>query len=651
MALRRWIIEKLGGTLKAPALPTGPTARRQDMPEALGLALQKLAVKDPQLARAAAEEVVQRAAAAEALARAAAKPRSVWARARLALGTAVLAGLAHVIPGVGEVPTLTVQEALGGSLLGDRGTLTQNEDIGFRPISERAYGKRTRDLTILSHREMVNVALWLYSSNALAEWLVDTPVALVLGEEIGYTPAINTGLAKDDPNAPEEAKTADGAAKLMARIRTALDKFWYHPAHNIAERAPEYARTFLVTGHLVLPVTFVNATDGCPQIDLVDAFQITGVNPRNGSAIVPGLVRFTPMDAGAISATEQAYAVLQQDVEGYLRPKPPVTKDSDARTPGVMELADLDVPDGIRVIGQALYFRNNKLLNSMRGISYLMPIADWLDALDSFTWAMLDRARLRNNIVWYLKFTGSGSDENLKSEVDKLLGVLQSRNGSVYASNKQIDLTALNAQLGASDSVEIGQMILTHILGSKGFPESWYSKGSGTNRATAGEQTDVAYKTLAALQARLRGIFRTLLHMAYDSMQAKQPAVLPDRVKSPWLTIEPNMPMLKERDMSRLAAAVAQLVPSLETAIASKLLSTETARRITLDVLGQVTAGAYEADEEAQKIDEEEDQAAQADAGAAASRAKAALEDPLNAIDAGGKVPPPQPVQVDTVPV
>jgi hypothetical protein len=592
--LRRLLVQALGGTLAGP---------ESDLPEQSPKPSAVTAAPPPS--------------------------RSLAARVRAAIGSAFLAGFALVTPQTQRA--VRIAEALGGSLLGDRGTVNQNEDIGFRPISERAGGKRTRDLTIISHREMINVALYLYGSNALAEWLVDMPVSLVVGQEIGYTIAI----AADKAVAAGKLDTPEEAAELTSRIREILDKFWYHPAHNVSEKAPEYARTFLVTGHLVLPITAVNEVDGTPQFDLVDASQITGVNPAGfgtgqQSAIVPGWVRFTPIDAGAVSAAEKAYKVLQQNPDGLFVPEAPGADGA---------LANMEGPEGAKVVGECLYFRYNKLLNSMRGVSYLTPVADWVDALDQFTWATLDRAKLRNAIVWHLQLQNVSDPEKLKEQTEKLMTALV-KPGSVYTTNEQTTLEAKNANLGAAESVELGRMILTHILGSKGFPESWFSHGGGTNRATAGVQTDVAYKALLGLQMRFRSIFRAMLWTAYDSAQAKQPGALPKRTESPWLTLEPIMPVVQERDVSRLAASCAQMAAGLEAAIAANLISERTGRRTFLDLMGQMTGGAYELDEEEAQI-ETEKQDAQDDAAAKAQDAyKQALAGADPPGDGGGVVDP-----------
>lgn len=471
-------------------------------------------------------------------------------------------------------------EALGGSLLGDQsGADSDRELIGFRPISQTS-GKKLRDLNMQSHADMLNIALYIYNSKPIGRFLVDMPVSLVVGQELGYSVAIN----------PETADiTPDAARKQADAIRKVLDKFWYHPAHNIGDKAPEYAITYLVTGHLVLPITAVNEVDGSPQFDLIDAAQIAGVDPLNGSAIVPGVVRFKANDR--MAQKELAYIVLQHNEDGLMIPQAPEQVQ-----------AGEGIPAGVELKGECLYFRYNALLNSMRGVSYLADVADWIDALDQFTWTILDRAKLGNAIVFHLKLQGL-TEPKLTEEVNRLTAALVSP-GSVYGSNGEVELSAVTANVGDL-TISLGRMILTHILGAKGIPESWYSNGGDANRATAGEQTDVAYKHLIALQTRLRAIYRTMLWVAYDSAQAKQPAVFPKRTESPWLTLEPNMPIVQERDLSRLAAAAAQVSTGLEGAIAAKLISEKSSRRTFLDILGQCTGGAFELDIEEQQIESE----------------------------------------------
>ncbi len=509
-----------------------------------------------------------------------------------------------------------IVEALGGSLLGDVGAAGNDDNRrDWRPLSAKGTSGILRDLTILSQQEMIKVALYLYGTKALAKWLVNMPVSLCVGNELSYSVAIDHEKAKIDPQKARDTQDA---------IRKVLDRFWYHPAHNISEKAPEYARTFLVTGHLVHPITTVNSTLGTPQLDLVDAAQITDVlpyrNPVTGlsSSIIPQIVQFEAAN-GPGNTEKRGLVIVQANPDGLLLPDEAPELIVDPRLAG-----------DVKIVGQCLYFRNNELLNSMRGTSYLADVGDWIDALDQFAWVSLDRARLRNSIVWLLKLQGR-NETQIAAEVDKLAKLISQPN-SIYGGNEQTDLTANSPDLGAAETVELGRMILTYVLGAKGFPESWYSQGGNANRATAGEQTDVAYKALAAMQSRFRGIFRTMLWLAYDLAASKQ-NTLPKRNESPWLTVEPQLPVIQERDVSAMAGAVGAMVTGLEGAVAAELLSKTTAQELFLSMMvNKVLGGGYSLDEEQARIEgesEEREKKAQEIANRmAGSRLGDALDDP-----------------------
>jgi hypothetical protein len=486
-------------------------------------------------------------------------------------------------------------EALGGSLLGDVGLSgdTDSELRGFRTITDRV---QTRDLSQLSHEQMVKLALYLYSSNNLAKWLVNTPVGLTVGKSIGYSIDIDLEMAAamGSSGAPT---TPEAARRLSNEIRGWLDMFWRHPSHDVEGRADLYAKTFLVTGHLVLPVARVNPINGVPQLDLIDAGQVKGVAPFEGSAMQPGAVIYTPVGFGE----ERSVDVIRPNIDGALLP-----------------LAPND-----RGLAGCLYFANTSLLNSLRGVSYLMDVADWIDALDQGTWTSLDRAKLRNAIVWHLVVEGADSEQKVTAEVTKLVNALVNP-GNVYGSNERVKLEARSSNITAGDTVELHTLIRNHILGSKSMPEVWFGEGGNANRSTASEQTDVAYKALGEIQQGFRRIFRTLLWFGYDSIQARQPR-LPFRPDAPWLRIEPDLPTVQERDISRAATALVQLEATLESAVASEFISRQSAREAFLSMAGKLAGREFELDKELERIDGERAAREEEQEREANARARAAL--------------------------
>jgi hypothetical protein len=462
-----------------------------------------------------------------------------------------------------------IVEALGGSLLGSTASSSSDNDAGWRPITARAREGMTRDLDPLSQDRMLKVALYLYGSNPLAKFLINKPVGLCVGRSLGYSVTIDA----EGANLTPEAAKAKAAA-----IRAVLDPFWNHPAMAIGAKPQRHAKTYLVTGHLVYPAIAVNSVSGAPQFDFVDAGQISGVDPAPNSSIVPATVRYRPQGS---DSQERSLSIVQADAEGFMLPEPP----------------ENDRPKS------CLYFAHGDLLNSLRGQSVLMAVADWLDGLDQFTWTALDRAKIRNSLVYHLTVKGA-QEAKLKDEVAKLAGALVNP-GGIYASNEDITLEPKSSNIEEGDLTGIGRFILVHILGSQGIPESWYGSGGETNRATASDQTDVTFKTLLELQDELRDIYRTLLWCAYDSIQAKQPGRYPPRPASPWLSIEPTLPQVQERDVTRLATSLGQLVSALGDAVESRIVSRKTTRGAVLGLVSKLTGQPVEFDEEVRQIETE----------------------------------------------
>jgi hypothetical protein len=453
-------------------------------------------------------------------------------------------------------------ESLGGSALGGFGAYGGGDDKeldGFRRITDRA---KTRDLDILSHARMVRLAHYLYASNPMARWLVDQPVSMIVSPELDFTVDVVPDLA----GVPQEK-----AKELEREIRRNLLRFWQHPTHNLQGRALEYATTYLVSGSLLMPIASENAVDGVPQLDLVDAEQITGVRPLKGSSLNPEFVSVAGLGGNTSSVPVEV-----------------VRADGDGRFSGASDPAK----------PRAFYFRFSLVVNSLLGRSYLMDVADWLDGQDQFLFSGLDRGKLRNNHVWDLEIQGANAQD--AKDQAKLLAQSLAGPGGIYAHNEKIKLEAQTPNLGAAETADFAKLYRTHVLGSKSMPESWYGSG-GSSKATAGDQTDVTYKTLQGLQSRIRPVFETPLQYAYDRLQTLQEgAGFPIRSGGA-VKISVNMPPITERDAARVGAVIQNVESALELAVAAEFVSRSTARRVFLAAISKLGVDANP-DEERQQI-------------------------------------------------
>lgn len=495
-----------------------------------------------------------------------------------------------------------IREAIGGPTIGAAGVGSDNVDgnePGWRKLSG---GKGTRDFQIADHAKMVTIAHWLYAMNCQARMFVDTQVLMVMGKRMGYTLAFD---AEALSMTPEEAKA------LAAEARTFLDPFWRHPVHDIEGRAREYATTYLVTGDLLLPVVDANPVSGQPSLDIIDAELIESVRPLGASSMAPGTVM--------VRAGESAELLPFEVLRG--RPKD-----------GLFDPTEI----GDQAPKVAFYFRHNAVLNSMLGRSEYLDTADWFDTADQYLFSVGDRGLLRNSMVWDVTVQG-GTPTTVKEERNEFVKAIAKGTGQVYAHNDKISVEAKSASIEATESADMARLFRTQVLGARNIPESWYSSGGETNRATAGEQGDVTMRRLIGLQEELKDIFETLLRYAYDQLAWKQKGKFPSRAKG-GVRIEVVLPPVQEKDATRAAATMASLEASLEAAIEAELVSRKTARAAFLTVLGKVHGQDVDLDAEVAEIEAEKAARDTARAEKAQSDALAAYQQGL---DAAGQQDPP----------
>lgn len=479
-----------------------------------------------------------------------------------------------------------VMEGLSGTALGDWGTGGDPQLSGYTRLSGRnKSGKLLRDLTPMSQEQQTQVSHFLYATNPLAGWLIDQRTDLLIPGEVGYS-------IEFDPlklgTTPKKAKD------LAAQAKDELDKFWEHAAHDIRFRGPEYLVTYMVSGELCIMIANENEVTGVPELDYIDSQLITDVEPLGGSSMVPGRVLIKKPG----ETTGKPFDVVRYD------------------------------PEAERLVGQCFYSRNARILNAMRGRSELLRPADFLDSFDQYLFAQIDRAILQNNIVWRLKLEGA-TDGQIKERI-KDLRVELGKPGGIFGHNEKGELVAEAPQLAAGDAGELIRMLGNHIRGSKSMPESWYAEGGNANRATAGDQTDVAYKSLEAWQTVAKRIFNPMLWYAYDNLQELQEGAGYPKRSEGGVKLTVDLAPVRERDMARGAETAAKTEAALELAVDARFISRKTARRIFLQVVEKITGSNIDPDDEEAAIQADEDEQAKQDQQRANDLARAAAEKALS---------------------
>jgi hypothetical protein len=388
--------------------------------------------------------------------------------------------------------------------------------------------------------------------------------------------------------------------------------------------------TLLVDGSLCLQVVDHNPYNGLPHLDFIDSMQVYAVRRAPKSAMTPGEVDLVM--AGGTDA--EPYLVAQVDPSTRL-----YSGDWEAaeRSPDEASIGNR------KLSGQVMYWRYSRIPNSLRGRSYLMRPADWIDAVNQFGWTAIDRARLLNSLLWDVTMKGATA-EQCKKRLNEIMANPPTVPNTVQVHNDGETWDAKTADLKSSETEIMLRATRARVLGGRGIPEGWFAEGGHSTRATLSEQSPVAIMALKALQQIARRVCQVPLNYAYDC--AQKAAGLPLRVATAGeggyiqVTLEPELPPLESPTKENLGADLKALSDAMIALTSEALLSTETARHVVALAISAKTSVQIDADEEFEKIDSE---AEQREEDKAKEQAELAQKLYLASMAKGGVAAPPKP--------
>lgn len=326
-------------------------------------------------------------------------------------------------------------------------------------------------------------------------------------------------------------------------------KVWSHPINRLGDRARELHNALALNGELVLPVA-VNDVTGVPTIGFIDPYQIERVDSRPDNVLVP---EFVVLKRTPDQTENTRIKVIQEN---------PLT--------GKLE-------------GECFYFAINKLPNSSRGRSDFLPLADWLDLFDQYMFAEVERVRLLSAFVWDLTIN-DGTPDNIAKRLGEI-GTPQS--GSVFGHNQSETLTPQSPALNATDRSETAKLLTIHIAGSLGMPITWFG-WPDSNRATIEGQNDVAMKTPAARQKEFGGLLNQIIRFGIEQQRGLNPVLFKNLTAD---TFGVTMPEIAAKDISRVGAAIAQVIAGFDTALNNRTISRRVATVVTLAITKHLGSG------------------------------------------------------------
>ena len=331
------------------------------------------------------------------------------------------------------------------------------DDHEWRALATR----KPDELPEAVHAEILKIVRHLWRSNPLAKNMVELMASFVIGE--GVT------VSSQHP----------GAQK-------AIDRLWNDPTKRWDVFLHKWIRNLGLYGELFWPV-FVNPVSGQVRMgsllpwDVLDVATHPEDWERATYVIRKGAAGMNPTAYKVVALDEEPESATFGRFVGQTGNDPETVKYGDGE---------------VAVVGSILYFAVNNM--DLRGLSDLASATDWLDALNMFLFARVDRAQLTQSFVWDVEF--EQLDESQIEAQMKKINDNPPKPGTVLGHNSKTHWTAISPDLKANDAMVEARSIKQMIFSSVGHPEHWYSEGDNANRATAAEMNEPPMKILKMRQ-------------------------------------------------------------------------------------------------------------------------------------------------------
>lgn len=486
-----------------------------------------------------------------------------------------------------------VSALLGKSMQLTAALFSVDEDEGWRALGRNPGASQWANINQLNYRDMLKAAHFLAQRNPLAKRITQLFSDMTIGDGVQY----------------QVGKNATPALKDF------VDEWWR--SNDMENRLGRLGEAVSRTGERVIPAQEDEIT-GMVRLGFIDPEHVTSVRYIPGTDMPEKLIR-----VGAPGETEEARTLRV-----------------------IHEEHDPDTGE-VSLQGDVFWWAINRSEGQERGYSDLLATADWLDTLDEFMFASLDRARIANSVVWDVTLNGKSEDEI--AQFARKNGTPPAPN-SVRFHNENVTWDPKAPELGAFEAHREQRTIKEHIVGNYGFALSWFGSGEDANLATANTMQMPALKML---RARRRYLFNELEKMITFAVQraAAKGKLSPQDAASMELTLQ--APELEDSKIGAVAAAIQQLVASLALAVQNGWISTDVAKRGLAMLFSEVGIEYDPEDDEKALEDEQADKQKQAEEELDRMLAKARVDrdqgsdeppdPPGSSKDSGKPVPPNTP--------
>lgn len=390
-----------------------------------------------------------------------------------------------------------------------------DNESGWRPLGSAG----RREVPYWTQEKARAFSVAGYRSNPMARAIIDTYVAFAVGD---------SGVTYQVTN---------------PQVRSVVDEFWADPRNNLAAIQELLLRDQLIMGETCLEL-MQGQVSGAVRFGPVDTTGITNVTLVGGNALWPDEV------------------VLGQAAGKEER----------------LKVAAVDDATGLRD-GRAMWWTPFKtLVTDKRGMPFLMPVLDWLDAYDTVLSNLIDRTALARYLVWTVRV--NGGDDAVTKFVRDRGGLHVPRSGSVEVHNESVEWAAKTAETGAYEDTAANRSVLTMIAGGSGLAKTWLAEPEDANRATSLTMAEPVRRRVQGVQKLWLGYQTELSRFAVDR------AVAARRLPAMVQATDP-----KTGEQYEIPAAMAVTVTGPEIAAADASIGAQVLLNLSTGLEHMVSAG------------------------------------------------------------
>jgi hypothetical protein len=305
-----------------------------------------------------------------------------------------------------------------------------------------------------------------------------------------------------------------------------------------------------------------------------------GVNAVNGDVILDYV---PPANVADVSLRKDT--VLGHDEVTFTTDQPPLKVIRIETNPlATIEVNGTTYPTFGYLTGQCFYFAVNRLAQDQRGLSDLLPIADFADIHDQMLFNSLERLNHEMSWWWDVMMQGATPDE-IKAKADEL-SKSPPRPGTFNVHNEYVKWSPMASGVQGRNIREDSAVIRNYALGGAGIATYFFSEPDFGGRQMGEAMAAPTYQMMLTRQEEIRDALTLVYRFVLDQKRLR--GVLPKTVDT---SFEILMPKISLRDFQRTGGAFLRLVQAIDLGVSKNFIHADDGAKIFYALISQLGMG------------------------------------------------------------